>query len=78
MSDEPVTDGGRAIESILETLRNAPGPLTSREISESNARKGVRCPDSTVRFLTSLRARGIIKGEVSHEKGGWVWWVGGE
>lgn len=51
------------------------GHMTTKDI-ESNAReKGKRCPDETVLFLTKLRSRGKIKGEISQEKRGWVWWV---
>ena len=34
-----------------------------------------RCPDDLVKSLMKMRALGYLKGEVSVEKGGWVWWV---
>lgn len=59
---------------VINLLRER-GPMTTKDI-ESNAReKGKRCPDETVLFLTKLRSRGKIKGEISQEKRGWVWWL---
>jgi len=59
---------------VLDLLRKH-GEMTTKEI-ESNAREeGKRCPDETVLFLTKLRSRGKIKGEISQERRGWVWWV---
>ncbi|MDD4185820.1 MAG: hypothetical protein PHX75_04200 [Candidatus Methanomethylophilaceae archaeon] len=37
-----------------------------------------RCPDDLVKSLMKMRALGYLKGEVSVEKGGWVWWVDDE
>lgn len=34
-----------------------------------------RCPDDMAKTLNRLKKEGLIKGEVSMEKGGWVWWV---
>jgi hypothetical protein len=70
-------DADKARQAIVELLLGAGEPLTTREVAAANARKGVECPDSTVRFLTMLRTKGVIKGEVSVKKGGWVWWVEG-
>ena len=62
-------------ERYVINLLKANGQMTTRDI-ESNAREeGKRCPDETVLFLTKLRSRGKIRGEISHEKRGWVWWV---
>ena len=73
--DDAGSQAEAARKAIVDLLSRSEGPLTSREIAEANARKGVQCPDSTVRFLMSLRSKGIINGGVSMEKGGWVWWV---
>jgi hypothetical protein len=62
-------------ERYVINLLKANGQMTTRDI-ESNAREeGKRCPDETVLFLTKLRSRGKIRGEVSKEKRGWVWWL---
>jgi len=37
-----------------------------------------RCPDDLVKSLMKMRSRGYLKGEVSVERGGWVWWVDDE
>ena len=37
-----------------------------------------RCPDDFVKSLTKLKQGDLIKGEVSVDKGGWVWWVDDE
>ena len=36
---------------------------------------GYRCPDDLVKTLTKYRRAGLVKGEISMELGGWVWWV---
>ena len=65
------SEAERFVLSLLKTH----GQMTTKDI-ESNAREeGKRCPDETVLFLTKLRSRGIIKGEISQEKRGWVWWI---
>lgn len=49
--------------------------MTTREVQEETERRLVRCPDSTAVYLNKLRMRGLIKGERSKEKRGWIWWV---
>lgn len=36
---------------------------------------GYRCPDDLAKTLMKYRKTGRVKGQVSMEKGGWVWWV---
>ena len=64
-----------AVEILLDILRNAKGPLTTWEIEENTKKLSVACPDSTPIFLNRLRIQGIIEGQLSKEKRGWVWWV---
>ena len=64
-----------ATQQVLEILRDAGRPLTTREISEETQKRLVRCPDATIVFLNRLRQRGVIHGERSKEFRGWVWWV---
>ena len=62
-------------EFIVSLLKRAGRPITTKEVNEEAEKALVRCPDSTVIFLNRLRLRGIIKGELSKERRGWVWWV---
>ena len=67
--------GVDAAEFIVSLLKEVGRPLTTREVQEAAEKALVQCPDSTVLFLNRLRLQGIIKGELSREKRGWVWWV---
>ena len=67
-----------AVDLILQILKGAGGPLTTRQIQEETRKRLLRCPDSTVVFLNRLRIRGLIKGERSRERRGWIWWVDDE
>ncbi len=60
---------------ILDLLDKADKPLTTREIEKTVQGQGKRCPDSAVRFLTKMRYKGMIKGELSIEHKGWIWWL---
>ena len=64
-----------AAELILDILRKAEGPLTTREIEEETRKLLVACPDSTPVFLNRLRIQGIVEGQLSRERRGWVWWI---
>lgn len=47
---------------------------TTQDIDAASARRGKRCPDSTVRFLSRLRLMGRIEGELSPPHRTWLWW----
>ncbi|UCH57570.1 MAG: BlaI/MecI/CopY family transcriptional regulator [Candidatus Bathyarchaeota archaeon] len=64
-----------AEELVLQILKGAGRPLTTREIQAETEKRRVRCPDSTVVFLNRLRTKGVIRGERSRERRGWIWWV---
>jgi len=68
-------EGNDAVEHILSVLRDAGQPLTTREVQAETEKRRVRCPDSTVVFLNRLRIKGLIHGERSRERRGWIWWV---
>ncbi len=68
-------EGDEAVDHILRVLREAGRPLTTKEVQEETEKRRVQCPDSTVVFLNRLRRRGIIQGERSRERRGWVWWL---
>ncbi|MEM2838696.1 MAG: hypothetical protein QW505_05660 [Thermoplasmata archaeon] len=62
-------------EKFIIQLLSSRGKMTTREIELIARKQGKRCPDETVLFLTKLRSKGKIKGELSQEKRGWLWWV---
>jgi predicted deacylase len=68
-------EGDEAANLIVQVLREAGRPLTTREVQGETRKRLVRCPDSTAVFLNRLRNRGVIKGERSRERRGWIWWV---
>jgi hypothetical protein len=71
-SKTPQKEGPELIKSIL---REAEGPLTTREL-QAEVRKVVpMCPSASVVGLNILRIAGAIKGKRSEGKKGWVWWV---
>ena len=59
---------------VLRILKEE-GPMTTVQIEERVQKRGEECPDSVVLFLSKLRLKGIIKGKVSQEHRGWLWWV---
>jgi hypothetical protein len=63
-----------AEEFVVELLRRS-GPLTTMQIEVAARRRDKRCPDQTVLFLTKMKKKGIVKGEVSLERRGWIWWI---
>ena len=67
--------GDEAVEFILQILKEAGRPLTTREVQAETQKKLVRCPDTTVVFLNRLRTRDLIHGQRSKERRGWIWWV---
>jgi hypothetical protein len=67
--------GEKADELIIQLLKEGGRPLTTREVQEETQKRLVRCPDSTVVFLNKLRLRGIVNGEISKERRGWIWWI---
>lgn len=63
-------------EQVVITMLKEEGPMTTIQIEERVMKRGEECPDSVVLFLSKLRLRGLIKGEVSREHKGWLWWIG--
>lgn len=49
--------------------------MMTREIESSLSSDAMKCPDDLARTLNIMRRKGLIKGAVSTERGGWVWWV---
>ena len=68
-------EGEEAVNLIVQVLREAGKPLTTKEVQAETEKRLVQCPDSTVVFLNKLRRSGEINGERSRERRGWIWWV---
>jgi len=66
--------GEQAERFVISLLRDH-GPLTTMQIEKLARKEHKRCPDQTVIFLTKMKRKGLIKGEASVEKRGWLWWV---
>ena len=70
-----VLRGDEADKLIIQLLKDAVKPLTSREVQAETEKRLVRCPDTTVVYLNRLRINGVIKGEMNKEKRAWLWWI---
>ena len=64
-----------AISLVISILKETGKPLTTREIEEKTRKHRVSCPDKTPIFLNRLRIKGIIEGQLSAERRGWIWWI---
>lgn len=64
-----------AVQAILNILKKANSPITTRQVGEEMQKRQLRCPDSTIVFLNRLRQKGLIHGERSKEQRGWIWWI---
>jgi len=72
---------GRMNDSTLSMIWEALGDerLTTRDASERLENLfGYRCPDDLAKTLSKYRKEGTVKGEISMDLGGWVWWVDDE
>lgn len=61
-----------AEEYVIRLIRSV-GPMTTREIEVAASLEKRRCPDQTVLFLAKMRGKGLIEGEASIERNGWLW-----
>jgi len=64
-----------AVELVISILKETEKPLTTREIEEKTRKRMASCPDKTPVFLNRLRLKGIIEGQLSAERRGWIWWI---
>ena len=62
-------------EAFVISLLGERGPLSTMEIEKLARKEHKKCPDQTVLFLTKMKKKGLIRGEASLEKRGWVWWL---
>ena len=72
-SETPKKDDSDFI--ITSILKEAGGPLTTRELQNEVRKVRSFCPSSSVVGLNLLRIAGAIKGKGSEEKKGWIWWI---
>jgi len=61
-----------AEEFVLRLLK-VRGSLSTMEIERLARKDHRRCPDQTVIFLTKMRKKGLIRGDASLERKGWLW-----
>jgi hypothetical protein len=71
--EAPAVLGTQQAEEFIVSLLRANGPLSTMEVEQLARKENKRCPDQTVLFLTKMRKKGLIKGEPSIERRGWVW-----
>ena len=64
-----------SFELIMSVLKVAGKPLTTRDVEGEIRKRLVSCPDSLPVLLNRLRLRGLIEGQLSTERRGWVWWI---
>ena len=65
-------------EDLLTMIWDALGDdrLTTSEATDRLEHLfGYRCPDDLAKTLAKLRKAGRVKGQVSVERGGWIWWA---
>ena len=74
LSDHKLTEE-ESFELILSVLKAAGKPLTTRDVDGDIRKRLVSCPDSLPVLLNKLRLRGLVKGQLSVEQKGWVWWI---
>lgn len=60
---------------VTSILKEAGGPLTTRELQSEVQKVTTFCPSSSVVGLNLLRIAGVIKGKRSKGKKGWIWWI---
>jgi hypothetical protein len=60
---------------VVNILKAADGPLTTREL-QAEVRKTISfCPSASVIGLNLLRIAGTIKGKRLPDRKGWIWWI---
>jgi hypothetical protein len=60
---------------VTSILKEAEGPLTTRELQNEVRKVSSFCPSSSVVGLNLLRIAGVIKGKRSENDKGWIWWI---
>ena len=60
---------------VTSILKEAEGPLTTRELQAEVQKVTSFCPSSSVVGLNVLRIAGVIKGKRAEDRKGWIWWI---
>jgi len=74
LSEHKLTEE-ESFKLIMAILKSAGKPLTTRDIEGEIRKNLISCPDSLPVLLNRLRLRGLIKGQLSVERRGWIWWI---
>lgn len=74
MSEHKLTEE-ESFELIMSVLKTAGKPLTTRDVEGEIRKRLVTCPDSLPVLLNRLRLKGLVKGQLSPERKGWIWWA---
>ena len=74
MSEHKLTEE-ESFKLIMDILKSAGKPLTTRNIEGEIRKSLISCPDSLPVLLNKLRLRGVVKGKLSPEHRGWIWWL---
>ncbi|WEU40919.1 MAG: winged helix-turn-helix domain-containing protein [Candidatus Odinarchaeum yellowstonii] len=67
--------GDIIVNKIIELLKKAGRPLTTKQIENEINKLGLKCPDTPARYLNQLRLKGVIKGELSLREKSWIWFI---
>jgi len=62
-------------EKFIVNILREKGKMKTGDVEKEMEKLGAKCHDESVRFLSMLRMKNKIKGKLSVEEKGWVWWV---
>ena len=65
------TEGEKFVLELLKQNHH----LTTRRIEEEARSRNATCPDAIIRFLNKMKLKGMIKGKLSVEDRGWIWYI---
>ena len=74
MSEHKLTEE-ESLKLVVNILKSAGKPLTTRDVEGEIRKSLISCPDSLPVLLNKLRLRGVVKGKLSPEHRGWIWWL---
>lgn len=75
------SSGAMSGDDLLRMIWDALGAdqVTTKEATDRLEQAfGYRCPDDLAKTFMKFRKEGLIKGQISMDRGGWVWWVDDE
>ena len=62
-------------EKFIINILKEKGRMKTGDVEKEMGKLGAKCPDESVRFLSMLRMKNKIKGKLSVEEKGWMWWI---